>query len=75
MCFLGNFGSVKAKDFLAVQSLDGCVTFYEQESQGFTCFLPGFLLPGPLSYLPKSDTLVTQGSDWSFQSYKYLIID
>ncbi|RXG66040.1 Protein PTHB1 [Armadillidium vulgare] len=67
----GNFGSVKGRDFIAVQSLDGCISFYEQESLGFVCFLPGFLLPGPMVYLTKSDTLVTQAADWTLQSYTY----
>ncbi|XP_063611687.1 protein PTHB1-like [Penaeus indicus] len=67
----GPFGGVKGKDYIAVQSLDGCITVFEQESFAFSSFLPGFLLPGPLVYVAKSDSLITVGSDWSLQCYKY----
>ncbi|CAL4062749.1 unnamed protein product, partial [Meganyctiphanes norvegica] len=67
----GHFGSVKGKDLFAVLSLDGCITVYEQESIGFSCFLPGFLLPGPWGYTPKSDSFLVVGADWSLQCYKY----
>ncbi|PSN52233.1 Protein PTHB1 [Blattella germanica] len=47
---IGPFGGVKGRDFLCVQSLDGTVSFFEQETFAFTRFLPGFLLPGPMVY-------------------------
>ncbi|XP_045624532.1 protein PTHB1 isoform X3 [Procambarus clarkii] len=67
----GSFGGVKGKDYIAVQSLDGCITVFEQESFAFSSFLPGFLLPGPIAYVPKTDSLVTVGSDWCLQCFKY----
>lgn len=68
--FTGAFGGVRGKHYLAVQSLDGCLVVYEQESLAFTTFLPGCLLPGPLAYLPKADALVTVAADWSLQCYR-----
>ncbi|XP_042217578.1 protein PTHB1-like isoform X2 [Homarus americanus] len=67
----GPFGGVKGKEYLAVQSLDGCITVFEQESYAFSSFLPGFLLPGPIAYVAKSDALVTVSSDWCLQCFKY----
>ncbi|XP_050720589.1 protein PTHB1-like isoform X2 [Eriocheir sinensis] len=67
----GAFGGVRGKHYLAVQSLDGCLVVYEQESLSFTTFLPGCLLPGPIAYLPKADALVTVAADWSLQCYRY----
>ena len=61
---------MKGKDFIAVLSLDGIITVYEQESYAFQSFLPGFLLPGPMAYVPKSDSFVTVSSDWCLQCFK-----
>ncbi|XP_068235573.1 protein PTHB1 [Palaemon carinicauda] len=71
---IGSFGGVKGKDFIAVLSLDGIVTVYEQESYAFQSFLPGFLLPGPIAYVSKSDSIVTASSDWCLQCFKYQVL-
>ncbi|EDV26341.1 uncharacterized protein TRIADDRAFT_22294 [Trichoplax adhaerens] len=68
---VGSFGGVKGKDFFCVQSMDGMVSFFEQESFAFGRFLPGFLLPGPLKYIPKSDSFVTCSTSRSVECYKY----
>ncbi|KAK3875683.1 hypothetical protein Pcinc_019466 [Petrolisthes cinctipes] len=70
----GAFGGVKGKDYLAVQSLDGCLSVFEQESQAFTTPLPNTLLPGPLAYLSRNDSIVVAGSDWCLHCYKYQAI-
>jgi Bardet-Biedl syndrome 9 protein len=66
----GPFGNVRGKDFICVQSLDGCLTVYEQESFAFSVFLPGALLAGPLAYLPKTDSFVTMAASANLQAYK-----
>ncbi|XP_018007608.1 protein PTHB1 isoform X2 [Hyalella azteca] len=68
---VGPFGNVRGKDFICVQSLDGCLTVYEQESFAFCVFLPGALLAGPLAYLPKTDSFVTMAASANLQAYKY----
>ncbi|KAJ9592376.1 hypothetical protein L9F63_015944, partial [Diploptera punctata] len=68
---LGPFGGVKGRDFLCIQSLDGTVSFFEQETFAFTRFLPGFLLPGPLVFLPHTDSFLTVSSSWQAESYRY----
>lgn len=71
---IGPFGEVKGKDFMCVQSLDGILTFFEQESFAFSRFLPGFLLPGPLKYVSKTDSFVTVSSGWNLESYRFQIL-
>lgn len=71
---IGSFGGVKGKDYIAVLSLDGILTVYEQESYAFQSFLPGFLLPGPVAYVSKSDSIVTVASDWCLQCFKYQVL-
>ena len=42
----GPFGGIKGRHYLAVLSLDGTISIFEQESHTFSRFLPGFLMPG-----------------------------
>ncbi|XP_064409220.1 protein PTHB1 isoform X2 [Latimeria chalumnae] len=51
--------------------MDGMLMFFEQETFAFGCFLPGFLLPGPLSYSPRTDSFITVSSSRQVESYKY----
>lgn len=67
---LGPFGGTQNRDFISVQSLDGLLTFFEQESFAFCCFLPDFLLPGPLVFVSKVDSFVTSNSNWQITSFK-----
>ncbi|XP_031552881.1 protein PTHB1-like [Actinia tenebrosa] len=67
----GPFGGVKGKDFICVQSLDGVLSFFEQESFGFSRFIPSFLLPGPLAYVAKTDSFALCTSSRTVDSYKY----
>ena len=66
----GAFGKVKGRDFLCVLSLDGTVSFFEQESFAFSRFLPGALLPGPLAYLDRTDSFITVSSSYQLEAYK-----
>jgi Bardet-Biedl syndrome 9 protein len=38
-------------DSVCIQSMDGTLTFVNQDQAGFECFIPGFLIPGPLCYM------------------------
>lgn len=67
---VGPFGNVRGKDFICVQSLDGCLSIYEQESFAFCVFLPGALLAGPLVFLAKSDAFATVAAAYNLQCYK-----
>ena len=46
--------------------------FFEQDSYSFGRFLPGFLLPGPLVYNPRTDSFLTVSSARQLESYKYV---
>ena len=58
------------KDFICVQSMDGMLSFFEQESFAFGRFLPGFLLPGPLAYVAKTDSFITCSTAKQVESYR-----
>ncbi|CAH0555834.1 unnamed protein product [Brassicogethes aeneus] len=66
---IGPFGGIGNRDFVCVQSLDGLLVFFEQESPSFSCFLPDFLLPSPMSFVFKTDSFVTCSSNWCVESY------
>ncbi|KAI1293790.1 Protein PTHB1 [Halotydeus destructor] len=70
----GPFGQVKGREFLCVQSIDGSLSFYEQESFAFSRFLPNFLIPGPIVYIPATDSFVVSTGCWSLESYRYQVL-
>ncbi|XP_041374621.1 protein PTHB1-like [Gigantopelta aegis] len=70
----GSFGGVKGKDFLCVQSMDGTLSVFEQETFAFSRFLPGALLPGPVKYIPRTDSFVTVSSLRQVECYKYQVL-
>ena len=51
--------------------MDGMLSFYEQDSFAFARFLPAFLIPGPLCYVPSTDTFVTSSSSNFVEAYRY----
>ncbi|CAG7831161.1 unnamed protein product [Allacma fusca] len=61
----------KERHFICVQSLDGTLSFFEHEVFTFSRYLPGFLLPGPLAYVPPWDSFLTVTSSWNLQCFKY----
>uniref|UniRef100_A0A3B4G2W9 Bardet-Biedl syndrome 9 n=1 Tax=Pundamilia nyererei TaxID=303518 RepID=A0A3B4G2W9_9CICH len=64
----GTFGGVMHHS-LCIQSMDGMLMFFEQDSYSFGRFLPGFLLPGPLTYNPRTDSFLTVSSARELESY------
>uniref|UniRef100_A0A3B4XHH5 Bardet-Biedl syndrome 9 n=1 Tax=Seriola lalandi dorsalis TaxID=1841481 RepID=A0A3B4XHH5_SERLL len=67
----GTFGGVTGHHSLCIQSMDGMLMFFEQDSYSFGRFLPGFLLPGPLVYNSRTDSFLTVSSARQLESYKY----
>uniref|UniRef100_UPI00358E6E57 protein PTHB1 isoform X1 n=1 Tax=Myxine glutinosa TaxID=7769 RepID=UPI00358E6E57 len=67
----GPFGHVKGKDFICVQSMDGFLAFFEQESFTSGRLLPKFLLPGPICYNSRTDSFITVSSQRFLESYRY----
>ena len=58
-------------DEICVQSMDGCLHFFKQELAAFHRYLPSFLLPGPLIYIPVLQTFVTANSQMMVCGYKH----
>jgi Bardet-Biedl syndrome 9 protein len=54
-----------------VQSVDGALFFIDQETFLFQIQLPDFLIPGPLCYLEKSDSLVIANTNLELECYSY----
>uniref|UniRef100_A0A8C2IDC2 Bardet-Biedl syndrome 9 n=1 Tax=Cyprinus carpio TaxID=7962 RepID=A0A8C2IDC2_CYPCA len=67
----GPFGGVTGHHFVCIQSMDGMLMFFEQETYAFGRFLPGFLLPGPLSYCIRTDSFITVSSTRQVECYRY----
>jgi len=73
MCH-GSFGNKQGVESICVQSLDGQLSFFEGEAISFKRFLPNFLLPGPLAYVPDTDSFVTANSGMVLESYKFSVL-
>ena len=68
----GPFGNAKGKDYICVQSLDGELLFLEQERVSFSKFLPNFLVPGPICYVPQPlDAIVTVNSQMECEAFSF----
>ena len=68
----GPFGKGNSeRDFICVQSLDGFLTIFEQETIGLSCGIPEFLLPSSFMYMVTSDCFVMANFSQTLSSYKY----
>ena len=67
----GPFGRSSGRGLVMVQSMDGMVTIMDQSDCLFTTTLPGFCLPGPMGYNPRTDTMVTVSSARQLEVYRY----
>eukprot|EP00434_Breviolum_minutum_P020724 symbB.v1.2.018277.t1/scaffold1453.1/size117824/7 len=74
MCY-GSFGGVRERDYLCIQSLDGVLSFFEQESFAFSRMLTSnFLVPGPICYVPKIDSFVICTNAMCIEAYRYQVL-
>ncbi|KPA84656.1 hypothetical protein ABB37_01170 [Leptomonas pyrrhocoris] len=71
----GNFGRIEY-NMVCVQSMDGLLTIAVPDSILYRKFLPQnqFLLPGPLTYCPSRDALLTCNSSMFLLCYSYTSI-
>eukprot|EP01105_Mastigella_eilhardi_P001838 TRINITY_DN1223_c0_g1_i1.p1 TRINITY_DN1223_c0_g1~~TRINITY_DN1223_c0_g1_i1.p1 ORF type:complete len:972 (+),score=275.71 TRINITY_DN1223_c0_g1_i1:375-2918(+) len=67
----GPFSGQYDRDCLCVLSMDGILYFFERESFAFQRYLLDFMLPGPICYVPQTDSFVIFNSLLQVQSYKY----
>eukprot|EP01050_Picozoa_sp_SAG11_P003351 SAG11_NODE_187_length_13061_cov_10.715322_15_plen_359_part_00 len=61
-------------DDICVQSMDGCLHFFNQEVASFKRFLPKFLLPGVLIYAPLHQSFITASSHMLVCCYKHQML-
>ena len=74
MCH-GAFGSGRnGQHGILVQALDGQLYVFEGGQQVHVTFFDDFLMPGPLAYLPSTDSFVTCASSYELHSYSYASI-
>lgn len=71
---VGPFGQGSGRDFFCVQSLDGTLSFFEQENYTFTRFLSNHLLPAPIDYSKTCDSFIIFSSSWILESYRYQVL-
>eukprot|EP00397_Hematodinium_sp_SG-2012_P011945 GEMP01012097.1.p1 GENE.GEMP01012097.1~~GEMP01012097.1.p1 ORF type:complete len:826 (+),score=167.44 GEMP01012097.1:49-2526(+) len=71
MCHGPFGGGAGAGDYFCVQSLDGVLSFFEQESYAFSRQLPNFLIPGVLTYCPKLELFLHGSSEMTLDAYRY----
>lgn len=71
---IGPFGGVKGRDFICILSLDGTLSFFEQETFSVSRNLPCFLLPSPFVYVQSSDSFVVHNANWTLECYRYITL-
>jgi Bardet-Biedl syndrome 9 protein len=69
----GQFGGAHT-DYVCVQSMDGQLGVFEQETLAFARYLPNFLIPGPLVYCRQIDSFLTCNSCFELECYKYHVL-
>jgi hypothetical protein len=51
--------------------VDGALFFFDREQQLYQIQLPDFLIPGPLIYAQKIDSLVVANTNLELECYRY----
>eukprot|EP00697_Spironema_sp_BW2_P009574 gnl/Spiro4/24528_TR12162_c0_g1_i1.p1 gnl/Spiro4/24528_TR12162_c0_g1~~gnl/Spiro4/24528_TR12162_c0_g1_i1.p1 ORF type:complete len:855 (-),score=185.48 gnl/Spiro4/24528_TR12162_c0_g1_i1:75-2639(-) len=70
----GSFGGNHANDYICVQSMDGVLSFFEQDRVSLTRSIPNFLVPGPLCYLATTDSFITFNSSLEVVCFRYIAL-
>lgn len=71
----GPFGGIRDRDYICIQSLDGVLSFFEQDSFAFNRMLTtNFLVPGPLCYMARTDSFITCNNSMCIEAYRYQVL-
>jgi Bardet-Biedl syndrome 9 protein len=70
MC-TGAFGGAFNRDYICVQSCDGCLAVFEHETAAVQRYLPNFIVPGPICYISKLDAFITATGSFTIECFKY----
>ncbi len=55
--------------------MDGQLSFYEQDRASFTRQLERCLVPGPMCYVAKTDSIVLATCEMTVESYKCVLVE
>eukprot|EP00210_Caulerpa_lentillifera_P005723 g5472.t1 len=67
----GTFGNKRGRSSIVVQSLDGELTFFEDENTCSLCAFQRHLIAGPLVYIEETGALVTSTSAFEIIAYSH----
>lgn len=71
----GPFGGIRDRDYICIQSLDGVLSFFEQDAFAFSRLLsPSFLMPGPMCYMAKTDSFIICNNAMCIEAYRYQVL-
>merc|ERR1719253_1931934 len=71
----GPFGGVRDREYICVQSLDGVVSVFEQDTFAFSRLIsPDFMVPGPICYIAKTDSFIICSSAMCIEAYRYQVL-
>jgi len=71
----GPFGGVRERDYICIQSLDGVLSFFEQDAFAFARLLSkDFLMPGPMCYMAKTDSFIICNNSMCIEAYRYQVL-
>ena len=71
---IGQLGRADGQDLICIQSLDGQLRIFGHTGEILTCSLQGFLLPGPLAYVSRTNIILTANTDRSLEAYRYQVL-
>jgi hypothetical protein len=71
---VGKFGGSEQEMF-CIQSVDGFLSFFSQETEHMVVQLPDFYLPGPFVYSAKSDSIIISNTAFEIESYRYSVLN
>lgn len=66
----GAFGSIKTRDFICIQGLDGSLSFFDQDTFIFMCIFNDIIVPAPVCYIANCDSFVICKSTWVLEIYR-----
>mmetsp|Transcript_20767 Transcript_20767/g.45693 ORF Transcript_20767/g.45693 Transcript_20767/m.45693 type:complete len:862 (-) Transcript_20767:203-2788(-) len=71
----GPFGGSRDSDYICIQSLDGVLSFFEQDAFAFSRLLSSsVLVPGPICYMAKTDSIIICSNAMFVEAYRYQVL-
>lgn len=71
----GPFGGVRDRDYICIQSLEGVLSVFNQDTFAFSRALsPNFLVPGPICYMAKTDSFIICSNSMFIEAYRYQVL-